>query len=61
MILTTDVVIGRMLFISLETAESFVFEMADMADEGETFEVQSYQGNRYQVARYYNGKFEAYC
>ncbi|WP_375049532.1 hypothetical protein [Bradyrhizobium sp. 8-10B] len=59
--LTTETAIGQMLFNTLAEAETFVTEMADLADAGETYEVQPYQGNRFHVARFYNGTFEAYC
>ena len=59
--ITTETAIGHMLFNTVEAAETFVTEMADFADAGETFEIRPFQGNRYHVARFYNGTFEAYC
>ncbi|MBN8978810.1 MAG: hypothetical protein J0I08_20270 [Rhizobiales bacterium] len=61
MSLTTESKLGHLLFKSFEEAKSFAAGMADLADDGETFEVQPYQGNRFHVARFYGGKFEAYC
>jgi len=61
MTLTTETTLGHILFNTSEEAEAFMVEMADMADAGETFEVQAYQGNRYHIARFFNGNFEAYC
>jgi len=59
--ITTETALGNILFNTLADAETFATEMVEIADAGETFEVQPYQGNRYHVARFYNGKFEAYC
>jgi hypothetical protein len=59
--ITTETVIGHMLFNNLSDAETFVTEMAEFADAGETFEIRPFQGNRYHVARFYKGAFEAYC
>lgn len=59
--LTTETALGHILFNNLADAETFVAEQAEFADAGETYEVQPYQGNRYHIARFYNGKFEAYC
>jgi hypothetical protein len=59
--LTTENSIGHILFKSSDEAEVFAVEMADMADVDESFEVQPYQGNRFHAARFYGGKFEAYC
>jgi hypothetical protein len=59
--LTTETALGNILFNTLVDAETFVAEMTEIADEGESFEIKPYQGNRYHVARFYNGTFEAYC
>lgn len=59
--LTTETSIGHMLFNTYAAAETFVAEMAEFADAGETFEIRAHQGNRFHVARFYNGNFEAYC
>jgi hypothetical protein len=59
--ITTEATIGHILFNSSEEAKAFVIEMSDLADAGETFEIQPYQGNRFHVARLYNGSFETYC
>lgn len=59
--LTTETTLGHMIFKTSVEAETFISEMADLADAGETFEVRPFQGNRFHVARFYNGNFEAYC
>ena len=59
--ITTENSIGHIIFNKLDEAKTFVAEMADISDDGEVFEIQPYQGNRYHVARFYNGAFEAYC
>lgn len=59
--ITTETAIGHMLFNTVEAAEALVSEMAEFADDGETFSVLPYQGHRFHVARFYNGEFEAYC
>jgi hypothetical protein len=61
MTLTTEAFLGHMIFTNFGDAEAFVVEMEDIAEACETFEIRRYQGNRYHVARFYNGKFEAYC
>ena len=59
--ITTEIAIGHIIFNTKADADAFVAEMADLADAGETFEVKPFQGNRFHVARYFNGVFEAYC
>ncbi len=61
MTLTTENAIGHMIFSNFGDAEAFVVEMQDLADEGETFEIRNYQGNRYHVARFYKGVADGYC
>ena len=61
MCLTTETAIGHILFSTPEEANAFIAEMAEFADPMESFEVRAHQGNRFHVARFYGGKFEAYC
>ena len=61
MTITTETKIGHMIFKTNEAAEAFIAEMAEFADPMESFEVRPFQGNRFHVARFYGGKFEAYC
>lgn len=59
--ITTELAIGHIIFGAKADADAFVAEMADLAEAGETFDVVPFQGNRFHVARYFNGAFEAYC
>lgn len=59
--ITTETAIGQMIFNTREDADAFVAGMAELADAGETFEVQPYQGARFHVARFFNGTFETFC
>lgn len=59
--ITTETAIGAIIFNSLKAAEAFVAAAAEFCDERETFKIVPYQGNRFHVARYFNGAFEAYC
>jgi hypothetical protein len=61
MTITTETALGNIIFKTVDEAVQFAVEMAAVADDGETYEVQAYQGNRFHVARFYNGAFEAYC
>lgn len=59
--LTTETALGQMIFTTLAQAETFVAAMTEIADDGETFVVEPYQGGRFHVARYFKGAFESYC
>ncbi len=59
--ITTEQAIGHIIFSSLDQAEAFIADATEGADVGESFVAVPYQGNRYHVARYFNGAFEAYC
>lgn len=59
--ITTEQAIGHIIFSSLDQAEAFIADATEGADTGESFVAIPYQGNRFHVARYFNGAFESYC